>query len=185
MTDEADSTAATTIPTGVNWDGLIWLDDAREVATDIQLGDDTVMSCLSNPQRRVIDASAVTKGYPIVRYIRGDVMVVVGFKAGPESPAVMAVYRLSEGKHGRRAHATAAGSGSGGTGPRSYRDLSKRILAMGYRIQPGGVHPKVVTKDGIYVYTLPSTASDNRSLDNSWAGFLRAAEEIPPTAEEP
>lgn len=172
------------VPQDVNWDNLQWHENADEVRATQSVGQETVNGCLHTPQRRVLAPESADKGYPVVRYVRGDVMVVVGFQEGPEWPFVMAVYRLSDNNtHAQKTYRTAAGAQGGSKVPRSYRQLSSAIVSMGYRIKPGN-HPRVVTVDGIFVYSLPGTASDVRSLPNTWHGFLRAAEMIPAKPDE-
>lgn len=174
------TTPNTVIPTKPNWANLRWHDHAEAVAKEIQLATTTTMSCLQNPQRKTLAPESADKGYPVVRYARGDVLVIVGYEHGPDWPYVLGAYRVSQKMQPPQHHKTAAGSGSGSTIPRSYRQLTSAILSKGYRVEAGGEHPQVQTTDGVYVCTLPSTASDHRSLPNAWHGFLRAAERIPP-----
>jgi len=171
------------LPSDPNWSNLTWHPEAAEVADSYHFGSETIMSVLHNPQRAYLAPESADKGYPVARFIRGDVMIVVGFARGPEQPYVMALYRLTDEAMARKTRQprTNAGSGSGSNDPKSWLDLNKRIVAMGYRIEPGN-HPKVVTKDGIFVYSLPGTASDFRALPNAWHNFLNAAEYIPATA---
>lgn len=51
-------------------------------------------------------------------------------------------------------------------GRKDLRPLIRRIVLAGAEVRYGGKHPKVY-KDGIYVYSLPGTAGDRRSLKNT------------------
>lgn len=65
----------------------------------------------------------------------------------------------------------------GSTAPRTMDELKDRIRRRGFEIS-NDIHPKVTTKDGRLVSVLAGTASDWRTLKNSWADFQKAAKKI-------
>lgn len=148
----------------VDWDQL-----AIKGAAQWGLTQEDVEKIVRNPQRSVLDAYSTEVGYPVVRHISGDVVVVTGYRE-KRSPKVLSVFTLTGPQ-------TVAGSrragGSGKSAPTSVADLMKRIKAMGYTFSAGG-HPKVIDPDtGTVIYTIPGTPSDWRSLANTWKAFLR------------
>lgn len=146
-----------------------WDRQASKGAERWGLEKEDVEKIVRNPQRSVLDAYSTEVGYPVVKHISGDVVVVTGYRER-RSPMVLSVF-LSTGP------GTVAGSRSGGgkgkSSPTSLGELTKRIKDMGYVFAAGG-HPKVIDPEtGTVIYTIPGTPSDWRSLANCWKAFLR------------
>ena len=110
-------------------------------------------------------------GHLIVRYRAGDVIVVVGHRDKDE-PVIMSV-QVDTG-HTSYQGTRASGGATGSTAPNTMRELRKRVLAEGYRIEQVGAHAKVLDKEtGSFLMSLPLTPSDHRSIPNCWAQFTR------------
>jgi hypothetical protein len=102
---------------------------------------DAAESCIRRPERVEIAEETAKKGYPIIRFHRGDVCSVLGFRE-PRRPMAIAVYFSSaalkeyQGRGG-------SGSGSGGARkesgiPRTGTTLMKRIREMGATVTVNG-----------------------------------------------
>ena len=151
-------------------ENIRWHDNAREYARTYGLTVDDVEAIVRMKNRPEIDPRSTEVGHLIVRYHAGDVFVVVGYRE-PHLPVVMAVM-VNDHHTGKAGSRTPGGVGK--TGPTTIKELTKRVIAQGYRIEMGGSHLRVLDKDtGEYLMSLPSTPSDYRSVPNAWALFLR------------
>lgn len=154
-----------------NPEDITWNREADSFAEEFGLSREDVIKIIMSPQRSVMDERAAEVGYPIVNHWAGDVRVTVGYR-DPLVPRVLhvAVHWDDEARGGSRKSSGVSGSSL----PRSYRDLRKKIMEMGYGISPDN-HPKVFDRETDEVfYTIPGTPSDHRSISNSWKAFLRA-----------
>lgn len=147
-----------------------WDEEALMWAALWGLSVSAVEDCIHHPQQTAVDPRTKEIGHNVLRHRRGDVVVVVGYRE-PETPQVLFVTTMT-GLAER--HVRGGNGGTGSTLPRSYRELRKRILDLGYRISVDSAHPKVRTSDGRVIMTFPGTPSDHRSLANTWRSFVKA-----------
>lgn len=156
---------------GSRYNEIHWHEDALAYAEEFGLTREDcekIMLAKSNP---TLDSRSHEVGHLIVRYRAGDVVVVVGHR-DLEDPVIMSVWvdTHQETKGG----GTKPG-GSGSSLPKTQKELIKRILGHGFKIKHDNRgHLKVVDENGVFVYSLPSTPSEYRSIANAWSGYNRA-----------
>lgn len=149
---------------------ITWHDDAVAYAEMYGLAKEDCELILTSKSNPTLDTRSHEVGHLIVRYRSGDVVVVVGHRDKDE-PVIMSVW--VDTKTGHRS-GSQKGGGAGSTMPTTMRELKKRIMAAGYRLEYGGSHMKVYDKEtGAYLLSLPITPSDHRSIPNAWSLFLR------------
>lgn len=150
-----------------------WYPDASQFIEEWGLSYTDVEDVADHPTTITVNALSASKGYPVEDRRRGDVSVVVGLRE--EQPSILYV----------RVHlpiSTTSGlgsqqpSGSGSELPRTMRGLRSKIVAEGYRIESGSKHDKVLTPEGDFLCSIPSTPSEHRSVANTWLDFRRAAD---------
>jgi len=151
-------------------DEIYWKPEARDYANTYGLAIEDVEAIVRKKPHPKVDDRSAEVGHRIMRYRAGDVIVVVGLRE-PDKPMVMSVWV----DHHSKAHSGSKNpSGSGKSGPTTIKELTKRIIASGYRIEMGGAHSRVLDKEtGEFLMALPITPSDHRTVPNVWATFLR------------
>lgn len=160
----------TMVPTS-RFKKIHWHDDALAYAEMYGLTKEDCEAILINKSRPKLDARTHEVGHLIVRYRAGDVVVVVGHRELDE-PVIMSVWVDDHNRD--KASRRAGGGPADDAAPKSMKDLTRRIKALGYHLDHRGKHIKVLDPDtGNLVATLPSTPSDWRSIPNSWALFRR------------
>ena len=149
---------------------ISWNEDAMSYAKQFGLDPKDVELIVSNATKGTLDPHTHVVGHLVVRYLAGDVIVVVGHRE-KDHPKILSVQVWTPGEqHGN--NRTAKG-GHGSSLPKSDRDLRKKIMERGYKILPGN-HPKVVDVETDQVLmTIAGTASDHRTIPNDWKRFLK------------
>src|SRR4051812_24097899 len=113
---------------------LEWDDRAEDWLTTWNLTRAEAESIILFDPRPSLDPHSRDVGYPIARYRRGDVIVVVGFK-NRARPKVLHVAVNTPGEKGAAPIHRGATGGPGSSLPTSVRELKTRILALGYRLE--------------------------------------------------
>lgn len=144
-------------------DALAWHADALE-SVHAGFDEELVRAVLAHPQRSQWAVTA--SGSAAVNLYRGDLIVTVGLALEP--PMVLSVrHRLRDDIRTARKP-----GGVGTTMPTTMRELRRRAVAAGLKIDPGTAHDKVVDPStGRVVTTLASTPSDHRSIANTWSAI--------------
>lgn len=150
---------------------ITWDEHAEYYAAMWGLTRENVESVVRNPAASSIDPSTSEHEYMVLRHRTGDIIVVTGYLV-PDMPKVIFVTTVTGAERVAKYQKAKVGNKPSSM-PVSYRDLNTRIRNLGYTIEPGGKHLRVLDSDKNYVYTLPNSASDHRSLANTWRGFLR------------
>lgn len=149
---------------------LTWHAHALDFIDYYGIDQDMIEAVIRRPQRTHEDPSGADFGYPVLRYRRGDVEVVVGYEF-PTHPMVLYIHlHLPMEPTGGGAKTP---GGRGTTAPTTVADLHARIRAQGYSITQGGKHMQVRDGHGALLCVLPSTPSDHRTMMNTWRQFLR------------
>lgn len=145
-------------------DAVAWHPDAAEVVEVSGFDEGLIRAVLEHAQRS--ERAVTARGTAAVNLFRGDLIVTVGLAQEP--PMVLSVrHRLREDIRGERKP-----GGVGTTIPTTTRELRRRAVAAGLRIDLGASHDKVVDPEtGRVVATLASTPSDHRSIANSWSAI--------------
>lgn len=157
-----------------------WQDDAVAYAEMYGLSLEDVEKIVLSRTRPAVDPRSHEVGHLIVRYRAGDVVVVVGHREKAH-PVIMSVWvETGQTKGGTKK----TGGVQGSNAPHSMKDLTKRILAEGFKVQHGGSHMKVMTPEGNLLMSMPSTPSEYRSIANCWSLFLRKKAEYQSTKKE-
>jgi len=153
-------------------DTLFWDDRAQDWLDTWNITQDEAESIVLYDTRPTLDPSSTAAGHPILRFRKGDVIVVVGLRE-QHRPKVLSVFMHIPGMKEWVERTTSSNSGS--SLPTTNRQLRSWIIDFGYRIIPGGgKHDKVADReDGTVIYSLPNTPSDHRSLANAWKAFLK------------
>lgn len=149
---------------------VTWLPNVKEYAAQWGLTPEDVEKIVHAKGRSAIDAHTADVGYLVVRYYAGDVVIVVGYQQ-LRHPKVLSVF--VEGSMPDSSSGSKTPSKGGSTAPTSIRALTKRIVDAGYRVEYDGPHGKVIDTDGDFLMSLPNTPSGPRSIQNTWALFLR------------
>lgn len=173
-----------------------WLPQALSFIDEYGADPEMIEAAVAHPTSTGIHPQTAEVGYEILSYRRGDLEVCVS-NMDPKNPAIAYVYlHLPLDQQPQHAKGPKGNRDTGAKdAPRSLRQLYGRIHAAGYRIDPGGHHPKVVRQDGSYVMSLPSTPSAENTLSKYWTKFRRevtvdllrelAEESTPPAPEGP
>ena len=149
-----------------------WQEDALDWAATWGLKTSDVEDVIKQPYDMAVDPRSGEAGHEIMRYRRGDVIVVAGLR-NPKIPVVLYVTTVTGIEAKKK-----AGGRSGSTAPRTFTDMRRRIEKLGYTIEVlNQGQLGVFNENGHKVYVMPSTPSEYRSLLNSWMGFLRAHRE--------
>lgn len=141
----------------------------------VGLAKQDVLTIIRNWQRTERDPHSAEVGYPIQRYISGDVTVVVGFK-DPEIPTVLHVWvRNPDEPTGKGTKA--AGSGGGVATPANARELIRKAQALGYEVRYSK-HAEL-WKNGkpVTAIHMGASNSDRNSNKNAWLQILRYEKE--------
>lgn len=156
---------------------LVWDDRAEGCARMWGLARADVEAIIRHDPQPVTDPHASDVGYPILRYRRGDVVVVVGFRY-VESPKVLYVHTVTdqESRGDDPKWKRVASGGPGSDLPTSHRDLKRRILGLGFRFEiAGNGHLAVIDKaTGERLCGISSTPSTSSSVADDWKQFRRA-----------
>lgn len=151
---------------------ILWRTDAKEFAASYGLSQEDVEAIVRSRINPQVDPRSHEVGHLIIRYRAGDVIVVVGYRE-VDAPMVMSVWvdhhHESKAKQGSRTP-----GGQGKSAPTTVKELVKRVLASGYKVEMGGSHYRVVDKEtGDFLMSLPITPSDHRTIPNAWRTFIR------------
>lgn len=155
---------------------VTWHQDALDFLEYFDFPKDIVIDVLRRPEEKTLDPSSEERGYPVYRFRRGDVTVVLGAKYSVLT--ILYVY-LHTPEDGTRQHKSIGGAvGSGGKAPTSERQLVGWIKANGMTIRMGGKHRQVYYGD-VYLGSISSTAHA-RTYVNEYQKIRRryAAEKI-------
>lgn len=149
-----------------------WYPKATEFAEEWGIPPEVVEAAAGNPTRIGLNEDSGSDGYVIEDRRRGDVTAVVGLR--DQAPAILYVKVHTHQDYGPERGANLGGS----TGPKTMRGVKARIVAEGYRIASAGHGDKVMTQDGTFLCSLPTTPSDHRTVANCWATFRRARDRV-------
>lgn len=152
---------------------LHWDDRAEEYLDTWGIAKRDAESIIIHDHKPVLDPHSTEAGHPIVRFKRGDVVVVVGFRT-PTKPKVLSVFvRFPDGSTQKQR--TATGSGAGSSLPTSGRQLKQWIIGFGYKLELArGGHFRVIHKEtGNQILQISATPSDHRTIANEWRRFLK------------
>jgi len=153
-------------------DSLFWDDRAQDWLRTWNITQEEAESIILQDTRPTLDPSSTEAGHPILRFRKGDVIVVVGLREA-HRPKVLSVFMHIPGMKEWVERTSTSKSGS--SLPTTNRQLRSWIIGFGYQIIPGGGrHDKVADREtGQVMFTLPNTPSDHRSLANAWKAFLK------------
>ena len=152
------------------YSSISWNDQALEYAGEFGLNPKDVETIVRTSSKGELDPYTHKVGHLVVKYRAGDVTVVVGYRE-KQHPRILWV-RVNTGADDFKYHSSPGGV-SGSTLPRSDRDLRRRIMEKGYKITPDN-HPKVIdVETDQVIMTMAGTASDHRTLANTWRAFVR------------
>jgi len=152
---------------------LHWDDRAQGYLATWGIKQSDAESIILHDRKPVLDPHSTEAGHPIIRFKRGDVTVVVGFR-DPKNPKVLSVF-VTKPKEPQFKQRTATSSGQGSSLPTSVRELKIRMINFGYRLKMGhGGHLSVIHKEsGLRICQISSTPSDKRTIANEWRRFLK------------
>lgn len=151
---------------------LTWHPAVLDFVNDIGLDQELVLDVLRKPERVGDDVTRL--GMAAKTFQRGDLFVAVGVDGYERGrPASIIHVKLLSDRADR--HRSSGGGATGtSSGPATPRALRQAVVALGFRIEAGTRHDKVIDpKTGLVVTTIPSTPSDGRSIPNTWAAVRR------------
>lgn len=144
------------------------------VGVDLAIAETTVR----RPERVVIAEQTGEKGYPVLRFHRGSVVVAVGFRDA--QPMILAVYLAEQIDRTRAASGT---SGSGGSRrkegvPRTVAQLVKRLKELGVTFDQDEEHPVVLFEgNDLGKITLTRVRSKD-DIESDWQRIQRKVDAI-------
>ncbi len=164
------------------------LDLHSDVLALQKLNADLVISSVRNPHFvEIAGKDTKDKGYPILRFYRGDVMTVVGMREA-QFPTVIATYATSRLDADEHRAGTSKGVGSrGGGGARKAHGLPGTPNAVMNRLRPSGVdfnfdelHDTVasVMYRGQELGKLKLVGSDRKQCESDYQRILRKVDAI-------
>lgn len=159
-----------------------WHPNALEFAEIYHLDKRLVEDAVRSPTSEEDDPYHEGADYPVKRVKRGDLSVTVGWRE-PNDPMILFIHLTLPGEQGRQRRSV--GGTQGSSLPPTIPELHRRIVALGYSITTSGPHAKVRSREGAFIYTMPRTPSDKRSIANSWKGFERAHADYLASKENP
>ena len=137
---------------------------------------DAAESCVRVPERVEIAEETAKKGYPVLRFHRGDVCSVIGFRQ-PRKPLAIAVYFGGSAfreyqNHGRANAGTGGGGGSRKESgiPRTGPTLMRRLRDMGatVTIDPGEKTATVVHKGQALGQVVIASTARRPDIEQAW-----------------
>lgn len=160
MTSDQNNT-----PRRPNLDNLEFLGRALDFVETYNFDRNLLRDVVRYPESREKDPHGAEVGYPIYRFRRGDITVVVGFRDLDE-PHILHVWLHTPDDD--NAQGTKGGAGGPATKtPHSVSQLRGWLMKEGCRLEYKGSGQRI-TYDGIFVGTLHLTPSDNRGIKNSY-----------------
>jgi hypothetical protein len=155
--------------------GFQWLWQVRDLR-GVTL--DAVKAALRNPQRVTVRPESQDKGYPVLRFGRGDVDVILGFRM-PRLPMVIACYAASR----TDAHALPGvvnRTGGGGskekdsTAPKDGRALASKLKKYGVIITPDDKDEKaLLSYKGQEIGHISLNTQNKETVLNDWSRARR------------
>lgn len=144
---------------------------------------DMVEAACRKPQRVEIAPETAAKKYPVIKYFRGDVLVVVGYRE-LQLPKIIAAYVAGRNLADNRPATINGGTGGGSRRtsglPKSPKQLLNRLLGLGAVLTEdatGKTHSvKFWDEELGQVATAPGT--DKASVENSYQRMARKIEAV-------
>lgn len=157
-----------------------WSPGAAEVAEQFNLTKSNVEGVVIFPEGIELDPTMAERDWHTERRRRGDVVVVVTF---PERsrPLIWGVYVLSRKNDGNDPK---RGSKTGTTGksqvPNSFRELKKRAVMAGLKVEPSHRGENIYDPDGNFMLSIApdrgnSAAGGTSAVANSWTRLRKKA----------
>lgn len=150
-----------------------WHPDALEFATTYSIKPEDAELIVTDPKSvMTIDPYTAEAGYPVVRYTRGDVTVVVGFRERTDPTVIYLRVQSKDDDRGNTGGPSSGGKAHDSRAPRSLRELQRRCVMAGLKIQRGSRHLGVYDEEGTRVGSI-NDSTDRRALTNSWKQIER------------
>jgi hypothetical protein len=153
---------------------LSWHPAVVDFVEDIGLDRQLVLDAVREPERVGDDVTRL--GMAAKTFQRGDLFVAVGVDGYAEGrdAVIIHVKLLSDRADKHRGGTGGGGSTGTSSGPTTPRALRQAAVALGFKIEPGTRHDRIVDPiSGSTVTTVPNTPSDGRSIPNTWAAVKR------------
>lgn len=142
---------------------------------------DEVEAAVRHPQRVEIAPETGVKKYPILKFWRGDVLTVVGFRQ-PYLPKIIAAYIGGLGLHNQGNQNVSGGGGARKTAglPKNPKALIKRLTEAGANCteEAGGKTHKVIFRGQDLGQINTGPAATSKDIENAWQRMRRRMEAI-------
>lgn len=155
----------------VEWP-LVFHDRARDFLDTYGIDDAMIEGVVRHPRQIADDPHGVEVGYPVKRFRRGDIEVVVGYQ-DPRAPAVLFVHLHLPMDGSSGAYGGGNGPQAARTAPKTVQELHQRVEAAGYTLARAARHTRVLRPNGSLLMMVSTTPGSVRTLSKTWAQFLR------------
>lgn len=155
--------------------GFQWLWRVKELR-GVSL--DVVISALRNPQQVTVRPESQDKGYPVLKFTRGDVDVIVGFRM-PRLPMVIACYtasRLDANAIPGMVNRTGGGGSreKDSSAPKDGRALANKLRKYGVTITPDDKEERaLLSYQGQDIGHITLNTVDKNTVLNDWSRARR------------
>lgn len=148
-----------------------WAGDALDFAETVGLLVEDVESVVKDRRSsQEVDPRTAEVGYPVRRFRRGDVTVVVGYR--DSEPTILFVH-VHGRSHKHLAVRRADGRANASRAPKTWMQLRSRVVASGLRIEVRSRHESVLDEESRIVGSITERAGDPRALQNAWKQIER------------
>lgn len=158
------------IPARINISDITFLGRALDFIELYDFPTEILLDCVRHPDEVAIDPHAMEVGYPILRFRRGDITVVLGLQR-PQEPAITFVYLHVPNDDIPQHKGMGGAGGVGGKVPKSPQQLVGWAQAQGCQVAFNGRGHWNISYNGVLLGSTGGTVH-SRSVMNDYS-FLR------------